>query len=325
MILACYMAVIATGEDIMSRSTLLARDHRHDLAASAQIVAHDPGIEAPVAYGNGYLRSLQLTNQLSRFLDVEQILEAFLQEVNEDIPCCGYSFHAAELGAPVEFGLTRGAHRSYQLKVQNRDLGELTLYKPDRFTSEELLQLTELLPALIFPIKNALMYQVALKSAYRDPLTGLNNRTAMEKYLPREIELARRYRQSLAILIMDLDGFKQINDTCGHDCGDQVLRDVGQVISHVMRNTDLVYRYGGDEFVGGLPRSDVRGASDVAERIRSSIERLDLSKCCGIKRVQMSIGITLLQPIDDFRSAFKRADKALYQAKLNGKNRIVVY
>jgi diguanylate cyclase (GGDEF)-like protein len=149
--------------------------------------------------------------------------------------------------------------------------------------------------ALIYPQKNALMYQIALKSAYRDPLTGLNNRTSMEKYLPREIDLAKRHSQSMALLVMDLDGFKQINDQCGHDVGDHVLREVGQVISHVVRNTDLVYRYGGDEFVGGLAQTDLHGAIDVCERIRASIDELDLKDYGVNRKVQVSIGITLVR------------------------------
>ena len=168
------------------------------------------------------------------------------------------------------------------------------------------------------------MYQIALKSAYRDPLTGLNNRMAMEKNLPREIDLAKRHSQSMALLMMDLDGFKQINDGCGHDVGDQVLRDVAQVISQVVRNTDLVYRYGGDEFVGGLAQTDIHGAIDVSERIRSSIDELELDGCGADDRVQISIGITLVRHGDSFLSAFKRADKALYQAKINGKNQIII-
>jgi diguanylate cyclase (GGDEF)-like protein len=149
--------------------------------------------------------------------------------------------------------------------------------------------------ALIYPLKNALMYQISLKSVYHDPLTGLNNRTSMEKYLPREIDLAKRHSQSMALLVMDLDGFKQINDQCGHDVGDHVLREVGQVISHVVRNTDLVYRYGGDEFVGGLAQTDLHGAIDVCERIRASIDELDLKDYGVNRKVQVSIGITLVR------------------------------
>ena len=198
------------------------------------------------------------------------------------------------------------------------------MYKRSNFTSYELCDLEELLCALIYPVKNALMYEIALKSAYRDPLTGLNNRTAMEKNLSREIDLAKRYNQSMALLVMDLDGFKQINDSKGHDVGDQVLREVADVISQVVRNTDLLYRYGGDEFVGGLAQTDIHGAIDVCERIRSSIQNLKFVEFGVSSRVQVSIGITLVRHSDSFLSAFKRADKALYQAKLNGKNQIII-
>ena len=309
----------------MSRTTPLANHDSQGLTATAQIVSLDGDSAVPVEFGHRYLRRLQLTTELFRILDVEQMIESFLHEIEEDVDCSGYQFHGAETDSPIEWGLIRGFKSSYQLEIRNRWLGELTLYKAKGFSESERRRLEEWLSVLLYPLNNALMYQVALRSAYRDPLTGLNNRTAMEKHFPREIDFARRYGQTLAVLVMDLDGFKRINDACGHDCGDHVLREVGQVISRVMRNTDLIYRYGGDEFVGGLPRTDVAGAMDVAERIRSSVQNLDLGNCCHINRVYMSIGITLTQREDDFRSAFKRADKALYQAKLNGKNQIVVY
>lgn len=309
----------------MSRTTPFANHDSPGLEAPAQIISLDSDGAAPAAFGHRYLRRLQLGNRLFRLLDVGQMIEIFLHEIEEDAGCSGYQFHGANADSPIEWGLIRGIHRSYHFEIQNRWLGELTLYRAQGFSDTVLRSLEEWLPVLVYPLNNALMYQVALRSAYRDPLTGLNNRTAMEKHFPREIDFARRYGQTLAVLVMDLDGFKRINDACGHDCGDHVLREVGQVISRVMRNTDLIYRYGGDEFVGALPRTDVAGAMDVAERIRSSIEHLDLGKCCHINRVYISIGITLSQREDDFRSAFKRADKALYQAKLNGKNQIVVY
>ena len=87
---------------------------------------------------------------------------------------------------------------------------------------------------------------------------------------------------------------------------------------------DDIYRYGGDEIVGGLAQTDIHGAIDVSERIRSSIDELDLQDCGAVGRVQVSIGITLVRKSDSFLSTFKRADKALYQAKINGKNQIII-
>ncbi len=290
----------------------------------AQVIALDPRLEDRERGGRKYVRMLQLSDLLSRHLEVEQIVDAFMTEIAGNIDYHGYRFACRDVDSRIERGITDGTRASYRLKLQNRYLGELTLFKAGSFASRELCELEDLLCCLIYPLKNALLYQIALKSAYRDPITGLNNRTSMEKYLPREIDLARRHQQPMALLVMDLDGFKQINDRAGHDTGDRVLRETARVISGAVRNTDLVYRYGGDEFVGALAQTDIHGAVDVSERIRSSIEAIDLEAAGVAEQVRVSIGITLVRPNDDFLSAFKRADKALYQAKLNGKNQIII-
>ncbi len=290
----------------------------------AQVIALDPrhGDRAPS--NKKYTRILQLSDLLSRHLEIDQIIDTFMAEIASEIDYCGYRFSCEDTETDIEQGVKIGFNANYRLKMQSQLLGDFTLYKRSSFNSHELCELEDLLCSLIYPVKNALMYQIALKSAYQDPLTGLNNRTSMEKNLPREIDLAKRHSQPMAILVMDLDGFKQVNDSCGHDVGDQVLREVSQVISHVVRNTDLVYRYGGDEFVGGLAQTDIHGAIDVSERIRSNVEDLDLGGCGVSGRVQVSIGITLVRRSDSFLSAFKRADKALYRAKINGKNQIII-
>lgn len=292
--------------------------------APAQVIALDPRPADKARSSKKHIRVLQLSDLLGRYLEIPQIIEAFMTEIAGEVDYWGYTFNCDDIETRIEQGSTEGFSASYRLKIQNQLLGEITLYKRTNFNNHALSELEDLLCALIYPVKNALMYQIALKSAYRDPLTGLNNRTSMEKNLPREIDLAKRHRQSMAILVMDLDGFKQINDSCGHNAGDQVLREVARVISHVVRNTDLVYRYGGDEFVGGLAQTDIHGAVDVCERIRSSIDDLDLRECGASGQVQVSIGITLVRHSDNFWSAFKRADKALFQAKLNGKNQIII-
>ncbi len=308
----------------MSHNTQLANHERSVARAPAQVVSLDPRPDTPAADGNKYVRILQLSDLLSRHLEIRNIVEAFMSEISDDIDYCGYEFTCDDTDLVIRHGDTIGYSANYRLKIQNRLLGELTLFKRSNFNNLELCELEDLMCSLLYPIKNAMMYQIALKSAYRDPLTGLNNRTAMEKFLPREIDLAKRHRQSMALLVMDLDGFKLINDSCGHDVGDQVLREVGQVISNVVRNTDLVYRYGGDEFVGGLAQTDIQGAVDVSERIRRSVDALDLGDCGAHRSVQVSIGITLVRSSDDFLTAFKRADKALYQAKCGGKNQIII-
>jgi diguanylate cyclase (GGDEF)-like protein len=308
----------------MAQTIQLVSNEKSVSQVPAQVIALDPRRGNAAQSDKKRLRLLQISDLLSRNLEITQVIETFMAEIAIEIDFCGYRFNCDDIDTSIEQGVIEGFNANYRLKIQNRLLGELTLFKRSSFNSQELCELEDLLCPLIYPIRNALMYQIALKSAYRDPLTGLNNRTSMEKNLPREIDLAKRHSQSMALLVMDLDGFKQINDSCGHDIGDQVLREVAQVIRQVVRNTDLVYRYGGDEFVGGLAQTDIHGAIDVSERIRSSIDELDLQKCGAVGRVQISIGITLVRKSDNFLTTFKRADKALYQAKINGKNQIII-
>ena len=308
----------------MSQTTQLVNSDKAIAQLPAQVIALDTRSGVRAQGNKRNLRILQLSDLLSRNLDIAQVIDVFMAEIAPDVKFCGYRFRCDDINATIEHGVIEGFNANYRLKIQNRLLGELTLFKLSSFNSGELCELEDLLCSLIYPIKNALMYQIALKSAYRDPLTGLNNRLSMEKNLPREIDLAKRHSQSMALLVMDLDGFKEINDSYGHDVGDQVLREVAEVISQVVRNTDLVYRYGGDEFVGGLAQTDIHGAIDVSERIRHSIEKLDLSAFGLNGQIQVSIGITLVRNGDSFLSTFKRADKALYQAKLNGKNQIII-
>ena len=290
----------------------------------AQVIALDPRVLDQATNNEKHLRVLRLSDVLSRNLEIEQIVEVFSSEIQSEFSHSGYEYQCDDIDLSVCKGETRAHNANYRLRIQNRQLGEITFYRETGFSSDELCTLEDLLCALIYPIKNALMYQIALKSAYRDPLTGLSNRAAMEKLLPREIELANRHAHSMALLVMDLDGFKQINDRCGHDVGDQVLRDVGQVLKAAIRNTDLLYRYGGDEFVGGLAQTDINGAIEVSERIRRGVETLSVLDSDISDRIEMSIGITMLRPDDCFSNAFKRADKALYQAKQGGKNRIII-
>ena len=304
----------------MPQSTILYETAKN----KAQVIALDPRVLDQATNSEKHLRILRLSDLLSRNLEIEQIVDVFASEIHAEFPHSGYEYGCDDIELSISKGETRAHNANYRLRIHNRQLGEITFYRDTGYSSDELCNLEDLLCALIYPLKNALMYQIALKSAYSDPLTGLSNRAAMEKLLPREIELANRHAHSMALLVMDLDGFKQINDLCGHDAGDQVLRDVGQVLQAAVRNTDLLYRYGGDEFVGGLAQTDINGALEVSERIRRGVETLSVSDPEHSGNIEMSIGITMLRPDDCFSNAFKRADKALYQAKQGGKNRIII-
>jgi len=159
----------------------------------------------------------------------------------------------------------------------------------------------------------------AEKMADTDPLTNIYNRRKFSKLLEQEIKRVERYDRALSIVMLDIDHFKRVNDTYGHDTGDYVLRRVTEIIKENVRITDALARYGGEEFVIILPETDVRGASRLIERMRKTIEKTSLDSV-GI--ITISAGIAGYIGGDNCKSMITRADKALYLAKEEGRNRV---
>ena len=157
----------------------------------------------------------------------------------------------------------------------------------------------------------------ARSDAVADPLTSLLNRKALELRLDQlRVQLARR-PEPICAIVCDLDEFKKINDTHGHEAGDAVLQDVADVLRVVLRETDLAYRLGGDEFLVLLPHTDVDTAAAVAERVRTSVER----RRPGRHEVTASVGVAGAQGAHiDLDALIVEADRALYQAKAAGRN-----
>lgn len=178
---------------------------------------------------------------------------------------------------------------------------------------------------LVYPLRNALDYQHLLQLSLQDSLTGLGNRTALSSALQRELQAALRYQHQLALLMIDIDHFKKINDIYGHLKGDQIIREVSQIIQRDCRETDLGFRYGGEEFIVLLPNTDEAGAQTIAERIRNHVKQLTIApgNDSAIERsVSVSIGIASLRKcaVNTTDALIKLADKALYSAKANGRN-----
>jgi two-component system cell cycle response regulator len=166
--------------------------------------------------------------------------------------------------------------------------------------------------------------QLSIEMAITDALTGLYNRRYMETHLGSLVEQAASRSKPLTVLLLDIDYFKAINDTHGHDAGDEVLREFAVRIRKSIRGIDLACRYGGEEFVIVMPETDLAVATMVAERLRRGIAASPFS-IPGNKTVPVTIsaGISALGPNDDAASVFKRADLALYRAKKDGRNRVV--
>ena len=167
--------------------------------------------------------------------------------------------------------------------------------------------------------------QLSIEMAITDALTGLYNRRYMETHVGTLVDQANSRGKPLSVLILDIDYFKSINDTHGHDAGDDVLQDFAIRIRKSIRGIDLACRYGGEEFVVVMPETDMAVATMVAERLRRRIasEPFPIQKGARMIEVTISIGIAALGPNDNAAAVIKRADQALYRAKRDGRNRVV--
>lgn len=201
-----------------------------------------------------------------------------------------------------------------------------------RFMSSMATDFIEHMAAIIaICIENVINHERLKHIGLTDPLTGVNNRRYLERRLLEEIGRARRYGNTLSCLYIDIDHFKRINDTIGHQAGDEVLRDVAVRIKAELRLSDALGRFGGEEFVVLLIDTDLRDALAVAERIRAGIAEHPLRLGAGDKLgVTVSIGVaTLDSPARDERietiaqKLLAHADRALYQAKSGGRNKVV--
>jgi diguanylate cyclase (GGDEF)-like protein len=155
--------------------------------------------------------------------------------------------------------------------------------------------------------------------ATTDPLTGLSNRLKFNQALPTEISRSMRYETPLSVVLYDVDNFKVVNDTHGHQLGDKVLVQLSRFVPSLLRNTDLLARWGGEEFVILTPGSDGEMAYQAAEKLRSAIEQVKFDE---IGTVTCSFGVAQYVYGDTAETLISRADDALYRAKLNGRNRV---
>ena len=165
---------------------------------------------------------------------------------------------------------------------------------------------------------------LSYNKAMIDPLTQLPNRLAYDEKLKQEYARWKRYNNILLLMVWDIDLFKSVNDNYGHQTGDEVLKSVATMLKYNLRETDHIFRFGGEEFVTLMPETSLGGGFKIAEKIRSVIENLKFSHDSQNFKVTISCGITIFVENDSMESAFERADKALYQAKEQGRNRCVI-
>ncbi len=195
----------------------------------------------------------------------------------------------------------------------------------EEFSPEELKSVQELCDVAERALDDALSQAELRKRAEIDPLTGVYNRRAFDAMIEKLFERALETRQQIAVLFLDLDLFKQINDKHGHACGDECLRAVCDAARRELAAGDILARYGGEEFVVVLPSQTPDQARQVAERIRASVAQLRVESEKGVVKMTISIGLAGRgAEEEDPQAMIARADKALYVAKRNGRNQVQV-
>jgi diguanylate cyclase len=183
--------------------------------------------------------------------------------------------------------------------------------------AEGILDLTFQLTSEITTAEEKIRYQrnylMNFSELQSDPLTGLANRRALVHVVGTQFSMLKRYGTPFSLAIIDIDHFKELNDKHGHLHGDEILRNLTEILRNTSRDVDFLFRYGGDELLAVMPQTDAEGAATLGERLRSAVEK-ELS--CTV-----SVGVASADKNDSPESLFKRADTALYRAKTAGRNR----
>ena len=205
----------------------------------------------------------------------------------------------------------------------NGTIGFLTIFTRQAgrdFGEEDVRELETLATHAGPAIENARRFREARQLADLDALTGLHNRRFFHETLAREVARAHRYNRKLALIVFDLDDFKEINDKIGHLAGDSVLAEAAGRMRSVVRSADVACRVGGDEFAVVLPESSLQDADQLYRRIQNAVSARPIGE---VGKVFLSAGVAELRPEDDAITFFERADHALYRAKDAGKGRVV--
>lgn len=285
-------------------------------AGADRTLAERAGLSAPA--------SLAMVRALQTTLELEPLLALFQTQATSSVPFSALRYRFAELGIDAATG-RRGVHScNYRLQFDGEYLGEIEFSGRSRFSDADQAQLESLLTFLIHPLRNALCYWRALSAAQRDHLTGAYTRRVLDDTLRHELDLARRNGSPVALVLLDLDHFKAVNTNHGHLGGDTVLRVVAGAVQGCIRSCDLLFRYGGEEFVVMARNCVPAGTEFLAERIRTRIETLDCHYGDVRVPITASLGLSSYRAGDDAASLIGRADRALRQAKVGGRNQVVV-
>lgn len=266
-----------------------------------------------------------LQRRLGSTLELDGMFTIFCDELSGLVPYASLSYHCEREDDEFEFRTGKGGnhHASYNLSLNGAAMGTLRLNRKRRFEEDELKVLEQMIALLMQPLRNGWRFREAISASLTDSMTGLGNNRSLQQTLQKEIDLATRHHTPLALILCDLDHFKEVNDTHGHLFGDEVLARIGELLPEYIRGSDQCFRYGGEEFAIVLPHTDAGAASRVAERIREAIRETRLVCDGKVVSVTTSLGIASLQLGEGPSDLIRTADLALYEAKRGGRNKTV--
>jgi diguanylate cyclase (GGDEF)-like protein len=283
--------------------------------------AHDlPGVDAAmIVLQQNDGGPLVATHGMSRDEALNQPVAPPLEGRQPRAVALNYRYAEADIGR--DGNLIRGGLLVPLLGVRHDAVGTLAVFWRGRdrdASADEVAQLEELAGSAGPMIENARRFLEARQLAELDALTGLHNRRYFDEVLDREVARANRYGRSLALILLDLDDFKAINDRIGHLAGDAVLAELGERVRDSLRSADIACRIGGDELAVIMPESTFEDAQLLYDRLQDGITARPFTTG---ERMSASAGLAELERDDDARALFERADQALYRAKGEGKNR----
>ena len=267
----------------------------------------------------------ELATALQTTLAIEELLRLFAEHCTRSVNHDSLDYLSPDGTTLGPFGAPAANACTYRLILAEQDLGTLRFTRGRPFSARDTTALENLLCNLVHPLRNALLYQSALRAATKDPLTGVYNRASLPSTLEREVGLAKRHGHPLSIILLDADHFNEVNDNYGHLAGDHALRGLGKSISTCLRDSDILFRYGGEEFLVLLSNTPETGALCLAERIRRAIANSAVRFQDYAFSLTVSLGIASLAAHDTHQTLVGKADLALYHAKTQGRNRAVTH
>ncbi len=281
-------------------------------------------IPKPIFIINIHGICLNVNKEFEKFFDVEKnyLKNKSINVVNDEKFGKLFKMFSKELTAIKKYGLTALVENESEITFRSKNFNyiKLKIYKSYLFNRKNQLN------GIVGVVEDITEYEKQvnklMKVAIYDDLTGIYNRGFFNKTVKDEIERVKRYDEKFSMILFDIDYFKNVNDTYGHDMGDYVLREISKTVDKSRRNTDKFFRVGGEEFALLLFNTDLENAAIVAEKMRQKVENMALEK---VGRVTISAGVTQCKGDDNFETLYKRSDEALYKAKNKGKNRVETY